>query len=90
MYNDCNICESSDKELESYVKTLPYETSFHRVSPQEVKCGFGLQGICCRLCSNGPCRIMEDRPRGVCGADAADCRQNGSWCDAPGTILNFI
>ena len=70
MYNDCNICESSDKELESYVKTLPYETSFHRVSPQEVKCGFGLQGICCRLCSNGPCRIMEDRPRGVCGADA--------------------
>ena len=21
MYNDCNICESSDKELESYVKT---------------------------------------------------------------------
>ena len=20
----------------------------------------------------------------------ADCRQNGSWCDAPGTILNFI
>ena len=23
-----------------------------------------------RLCSNGPCRIMEDRPRGVCGADA--------------------
>ena len=33
MYNDCNICESSDKELESYVKTLPYETSFHRVSP---------------------------------------------------------
>ena len=46
MYNDCNICESSDKELESYVKTLPYETSFHMVSPQEVKCGFGLQGIC--------------------------------------------
>ena len=21
---------------------------------------------------------------------APDCRQNGSWCDAPGTILNFI
>lgn len=20
----------------------------------------------------------------------SDCRQNGSWCDAPGTILNFI
>ena len=22
--------------------------------------------------------------------DISDCRQNGSWCDAPGTILNFI
>ena len=22
--------------------------------------------------------------------EKTDCRQNGSWCDAPGTILNFI
>lgn len=70
MYNNCNICESSDKKLENYVRGLPLETSFHRVERQEVRCGFGLQGICCRLCSNGPCRIMADRPRGVCGADA--------------------
>ncbi len=70
MYNDCTICESCDKKLENFVRGLPYETSFHRVENQEVKCGFGLQGICCRLCSNGPCRIMADRPRGVCGADA--------------------
>lgn len=70
MYNNCNICESSDKKLENYVRELPVETSFHRVERQEVRCGFGLQGICCRLCANGPCRIMADRPRGVCGADA--------------------
>jgi 6Fe-6S prismane cluster-containing protein len=37
---------------------------------QSVKCGFGLQGICCRLCSNGPCRITPDGPKGVCGATA--------------------
>lgn len=70
MYNNCNICESADKKLENYVRGLPVETSFHRVERQEVRCGFGLQGICCRLCANGPCRIMADRPRGVCGADA--------------------
>lgn len=70
MYKSCDICESSDKKLEGFVRELPHETSFHRVVPQEVKCGFGMQGICCRLCANGPCRIMEDRPRGICGADA--------------------
>ena len=70
MYHNCNICESSDKKLENYVRGLSHETSFHRVERQEVRCGFGLQGICCRLCANGPCRIMADRPRGVCGADA--------------------
>lgn len=70
MYNNCNVCESSDKKLEKYVREMPLETSFHRVERQEVRCGFGLQGVCCRLCANGPCRIMADRPRGVCGADA--------------------
>jgi len=46
------------------------ETSFHRVESQEIKCGFGLDGVCCRLCANGPCRITPDSPKGVCGANA--------------------
>jgi len=46
------------------------ETSHHRVESQETKCGFGLQGVCCRLCANGPCRITPDAPRGICGATA--------------------
>jgi carbon-monoxide dehydrogenase catalytic subunit len=44
------------------------ETSHHRVESQETKCGFGLQGVCCRLCANGPCRITPEAPRGICGA----------------------
>jgi len=52
------------------VADLPLETSFHRVESQEIKCGFGLQGVCCRLCANGPCRITPDSPKGVCGANA--------------------
>lgn len=46
------------------------ETSHHRVEGQSTKCGFGLQGVCCRLCSNGPCRITPKAPRGICGATA--------------------
>ena len=49
---------------------LPLETAHHRVEKQETKCGFGLQGVCCRLCANGPCRITPDAPRGICGANA--------------------
>ena len=64
------ICRSADKELEEYIRRLPYETSFHRVEGQSVKCSFGLMGTCCRLCANGPCRIVPGGERGVCGADA--------------------
>ena len=66
----CTTCESADKPLEGFIKNLPLETSHHRVEGQSTKCAFGLQGVCCRLCSNGPCRITPDAPRGICGANA--------------------
>ncbi|MBT9775500.1 anaerobic carbon-monoxide dehydrogenase catalytic subunit [Clostridium sp. MCC353] len=66
----CNTCKSADQPLENFIRSLPMETSHHRVHTQETKCNFGLQGVCCRLCSNGPCRITPEAPRGICGADA--------------------
>jgi len=33
-------------------------------------CNFGVQGICCRNCSMGPCRITSKSPKGICGATA--------------------
>lgn len=66
----CTTCKSADKPLEGYIADLPMETSHHRVEGQSVKCGFGLQGVCCRLCSNGPCRITPEAPHGICGASA--------------------
>lgn len=66
----CSTCPSADKVLGCFIADLPLETSFHRVEAQEVKCEFGLQGVCCRLCANGPCRITPDSPKGVCGATA--------------------
>ena len=70
---DClsrSTCASADKPMENYIRSLPLETAHHRVPTQETKCGFGLQGVCCRLCANGPCRVTPDAPRGICGASA--------------------
>lgn len=37
---------------------------------QQPQCKFGEEGICCRICSMGPCRITPKASRGICGADA--------------------
>lgn len=64
------ISDSADGILHEFIGTLNEETAFHRMEQQKVKCGFGLAGVCCRLCANGPCRVTPDSPRGVCGANA--------------------
>ncbi len=49
------------------------ETVWDRFEAQQPQCGFGLTGLCCRHCNQGPCRIdpFGDGPAfGVCGADA--------------------
>lgn len=68
--NSCETCKSADKTLQNFISNLNLETSHHRVKSQSIKCSFGLKGVCCRLCSNGPCRITPRAPRGICGADA--------------------
>ena len=64
------ICKDADKKLEAYIEGLSQEVSHHRMVNQQNKCGYGLSGVCCKLCSNGPCRLSPARPKGVCGADA--------------------
>lgn len=64
------ICKDADQKLEKYIEGFDQEISHHRMVSQQNKCGFGLSGVCCKLCSNGPCRLSPARPRGVCGADA--------------------
>lgn len=67
---NCTICQSADKVLEGFIGNLDVETAHHRVESQKIKCGFGQQGVCCKLCANGPCRITPKSPRGICGANA--------------------
>ncbi|AKA68638.1 carbon-monoxide dehydrogenase, catalytic subunit [Clostridium scatologenes] len=63
-------CKSADTVLENFISSLDVETSHHRVEDQKIKCGFGQLGVCCKLCSNGPCRITPNSPKGICGANA--------------------
>ncbi|MDH5742152.1 MAG: anaerobic carbon-monoxide dehydrogenase catalytic subunit [Candidatus Aminicenantes bacterium] len=49
------------------------ETIWDRSDQQKARCGFGEQGLCCRACYMGPCRINpkgKGPQRGVCGATA--------------------
>jgi len=44
--------------------------AFARADAQGKGCTFGTDGVCCRLCHMGPCRITAKSPLGVCGANA--------------------
>ena len=44
-------------------------TAFSRA--EEIRpCPIGAQGLCCRMCGMGPCRLVGKTTRGVCGATA--------------------
>ena len=40
-----------------------------RVKNQTPHCKFGESGVCCRICTMGPCLITKKAPRGICGCD---------------------
>jgi carbon-monoxide dehydrogenase catalytic subunit len=47
-----------------------HETAWDRLDAMQPQCKFGGEGVCCRICSMGPCRIIPGKTdRGVCGAD---------------------
>lgn len=70
---DCRTCTSSHASIqEMYVRTkeLGIKITFDRYQDQLPQCGFGMEGVCCQLCSHGPCRITPKAPRAICGATA--------------------
>lgn len=46
------------------------DTVFDRYQTQKNQCKFGKDGVCCKICYMGPCRITAKSPLGICGADA--------------------
>jgi len=55
------------------VQDSKIESVFDRVVAQQPQCTFGYNGICCKICIAGPCRIKKEEgpgSRGICGATA--------------------
>jgi carbon-monoxide dehydrogenase catalytic subunit len=62
--------EADAARLKEIACELCAETWEDRKTSQQPQCKFGEEGICCRICSMGPCRVTPKAPRGICGADA--------------------
>ncbi len=63
--------EAEAGKLKEIAKLAGAETWEDRKKAQTPQCRFGEGGICCRICSMGPCRVTAKSPRGICGANAA-------------------
>ncbi len=75
MSGECPYADEAVRELVEHAKKLneempEIETPHIRWPVQFPKCPYGKQGVWCNICANGPCRITEKTPRGVCGATA--------------------
>lgn len=71
---DCATCSEDPASVEmlALAQANGIENPWQRKADQGTQCKFGADGICCRVCMQGPCRINPrgDKPRyGVCGAD---------------------
>ncbi|MBW8016922.1 MAG: anaerobic carbon-monoxide dehydrogenase catalytic subunit [Planctomycetes bacterium] len=63
---------SVDKAAQKMINVMDeagIENVWDRLEKQQPQCGFGKSGVCCRICSMGPCRITKKASHGVCGAD---------------------
>ncbi len=65
--------KSIDRTVESLLqkaKQDEVELVWDRLELQLPQCKFGQQGVCCKICAMGPCRITKKAEFGVCGATA--------------------
>lgn len=61
--------DNQSRELHKAVVSQGMSTVFERFEAQQPQCGTCKKGLSCQLCSDGPCRINEKSPLGVCGAN---------------------
>lgn len=66
--------EKIQNELLEKAKNDGVKTAWDRKKDLKAQCGFGLAGVCCRICGMGPCRVSpvpgKGASRGICGATA--------------------
>ncbi len=88
--------EVSTQEMIRRAQQLQIETVFDRAVTMK-PCAIGLQGICCKNCAMGPCRLPlpkdgivgEDTRKGLCGATANTiCARNFARMIAAGAAAH--
>ncbi len=63
--------DRASQEMLQRARDEDRQTAWDRFEQQHPQCKFGSEGLCCRVCHMGPCRIIDKKsPTGVCGADA--------------------
>jgi carbon-monoxide dehydrogenase catalytic subunit len=62
--------DNAINEMVQIAATNAFPTVWDRYRAQGAQCRFGTDGVCCRLCHMGPCRITSKAKLGICGADA--------------------
>lgn len=59
------------QQMMEKAKEIGFLTTFDRAKAQEPRCALGNTGICCKICWQGPCRILPKKAggnKGICGA----------------------
>ncbi|WP_138205364.1 anaerobic carbon-monoxide dehydrogenase catalytic subunit [Haloimpatiens lingqiaonensis] len=66
--------QTAQNELLEKAKKDGVKTAWDRKVDLKAPCGFGVAGVCCRICAMGPCRVSpvpgKGADRGICGATA--------------------
>jgi carbon-monoxide dehydrogenase catalytic subunit len=68
-FNEVTSAHASTQEMIDWTCENCASTVFDRFKMMQPQCEFGKLGVCCRLCSLGPCRINGSK-MGACGASA--------------------
>ncbi len=62
--------DKASQQMLKVAKENQYTTAWDRFEAMQPQCKFGSEGVCCRICSMGPCRIIPGRTdHGICGAN---------------------
>lgn len=65
------IDPAAQEMLQHNEENMAISTQFDRYLAQQPQCKFGLTGVCCKICLQGPCRIIPTKKgadKGICGA----------------------
>ena len=62
--------DSATNEMVVIANNSQISTVWDRYTTQKSQCKFGTEGVCCKICHMGPCRITPKAKLGICGADA--------------------